>query len=496
MKKSLMVLIIICCMSICMIINSEYSFNEEKNTSYIALYVDDNIANNVPSSSDGYILEKYECNDDTVITWNYDDWTLLLKNFKKGSKCNYYFKKGYQVKIENELENDDTSTDTIGVVEGKKVKDLEIPEKQGYTFEGWYDDQGNKLDGDTVISESTTIVARWSSNTYKLTINNGTTSSTVNLKYQDKYTLTVPSKDGQTFNGWSVSNTNTTVSNNVVTMGYEDATVTANFTTNNYTITYNANGGSNLSKPSDQVSYNGSISQLATVSRTGYTFQGWFDAATGGNQITTNTKFTSSKTIYAHWSANTYTVSFDRNGGTGRINIVSSDPNYKKMPNQTFTYDVSQKLSKNDYFYHDSSVEKEFIGWSDSATGSVKYSDEQSVSNLAQSGTKTLYAVWKMKTQRFEENNNNVSFDSSIDYFECEVNSTEYHRVSKTLDKNTSSWNIESIKKSDNEACIYEPYLDFCTTVSRYNLGDINISWSNYKITMSCSDCTCVGYNN
>ena len=61
---------------------------------------------------------------------------------------------------------------------------------------------------------------------------------------------------------------------------------------------------------------------LATTSRTGYTFAGWFTAASGGTQVTAATivSTASNHTLYAQWTTlPTHTVTFNSNGGTGTM---------------------------------------------------------------------------------------------------------------------------------------------------------------------------------
>ena len=73
------------------------------------------------------------------------------------------------------------------------------------------------------------------------------------------------------------------------------------------------------SKSTDYAKYKGgTLAFLPTPSRTGYTFKGWFTAQSGGTKITTSTVFEDDTTVYAQWTANTYTVRFDINytGGT------------------------------------------------------------------------------------------------------------------------------------------------------------------------------------
>ena len=79
------------------------------------------------------------------------------------------------------------------------------------------------------------------------------------------------------------------------------------------TATFNANGGSTASPSTIVKAYNNKLGTLPTTSRTGYTFAGWFTAASGGTQITADTLMPSSNTTYyAHWTANNYYL--DLNG--------------------------------------------------------------------------------------------------------------------------------------------------------------------------------------
>ena len=148
------------------------------------------------------------------------------------------------------------------------------------------------------------------------------------------------------------------------------------------TLSYNANGGS-VSPGSKSCSIGGTYGTLPTPTRTGYRFSGWYTSASGGSQVSSSTKMGSSNTtIYAHWTANTYTVSYNGNGATGGSTASSSH-----------TYASSKKLTKNGYVRDGYA----FLGWSTSSNGSVQYSDGQSVSNLTTTNGATinLYAQWK-----------------------------------------------------------------------------------------------------
>ena len=68
-----------------------------------------------------------------------------------------------------------------------------------------------------------------------------------------------------------------------------------------YTVTFNANGGTCETASAETV--DGKLATLPDATRVGYIFNGWFDAAEGGNKISTETEFTTNKTVYAQWTA-------------------------------------------------------------------------------------------------------------------------------------------------------------------------------------------------
>ena len=125
---------------------------------------------------------------------------------------------------------------------------------------------------------------------------------------------------------------------------------------------------------------------LPSVTRTGYTFDGWYTAATGGTKVgDAGTPYipTASVTLYAHWTACPYTVVFDANGGSG------------SMSSQTFYVDAAQNLTANTF----TRVGAKFLGWATTkGATTAEYTDGQSVTNLAttcNADDVTLYAVWK-----------------------------------------------------------------------------------------------------
>jgi len=109
------------------------------------------------------------------------------------------------------------------------------------------------------------------------------------------------------------------------------------------TVTFNANGGS-CSTSDMVVSYGSAYGTLPTPTRTGYSFDGWFTEAEGGAEVTSNTTVTvaANHTLYAHWTVNTYTVTFKNWDGTTlktetlRQGEAATAPNVPQRPGYAF----------------------------------------------------------------------------------------------------------------------------------------------------------------
>ncbi len=146
------------------------------------------------------------------------------------------------------------------------------------------------------------------------------------------------------------------------------------------TVSFEENGGT-PNVPDQTVEYDKKATRPTTVmTKTGYTFVNWYADAACTTLFNFNTKIKADTVIYANWTANSYTVAYDANSGTGT------------MTPSAYTYDAEQALKKNTF----TKTGCEFAGWATSSTGSVVYSDEQVVKNLATGGTVTLYAKWNV----------------------------------------------------------------------------------------------------
>lgn len=200
--------------------------------------------------------------------------------------------------------------------------------------------------------------------------------------------------NGYKFVGWGKDKNATTATynagqsvSNLSSTNGDTITFYAVWTESQYTVKFNANGGSG--SMSDQIVFRDTSTPLKANSftRTGYTFTGWATSTTGSvvysdeQSVLNIATLDNPITLYAVCTANTYTINFDANGGDG------------SMTSQAMTYGVTAKLSICQF----TRTGYVFKGWSTTKGGSVVYKNLESVSNLssADGSSITLYAVWE-----------------------------------------------------------------------------------------------------
>ena len=300
--------------------------------------------------------------------------------------------------------------------------------RAGYKFSGWStnkDGSGQTYSDAQVVSNLTAVdggivnlYAKWQPTTYTVVFdgngNTGGSMSDITLKFDIEQSLPENSyvKKGYTFTGWNTKadgsgkkySDGQSVTNLV---SYDESSITlyAQWTANDYIVKFDGNGstGGNMSDQSFKYDQKKALNPNEFI-RTGYTFNGWNTKADGSG-----IKFADKETVmnltdaangvvtlYAQWTANSYTVVFDGNGSTSG-----------SMNNQSFKYDEEKSLSKNQY----SRTGYQFTGWNTKPDGTGKnYKDQDSVKNLTSvnNGTVTLYAQWKANsyTVIFDGNGN------------------------------------------------------------------------------------------
>ena len=231
--------------------------------------------------------------------------------------------------------------------------------------------------GEDVTSASTTVVT---SKDINHTVDTGDGWSTRNQTKLYEYT---------TSTGWSRYHTQRTINfcaslSDIDMLSGKTMTASKSITIKakpSYTVSYSANGGSGA--PSSQTKwYDESLTLSSTKpTRTGYTFKGWSTSSTAttatwsaGGTYTTN----ATDTLYAVWKANTYTVSYNANGGSGAPS------------SQTKTYGKTLTLSNT----VPTRTNYNFVGWATSSTATT--ASYQAGGSYTKNSAATLYAVWEL----------------------------------------------------------------------------------------------------
>ena len=242
----------------------------------------------------------------------------------------------YTVTFTNGDSSDTVMVPQNGAIGSRIPADLT---KKGYTFEGWFNGE-EKLTAETIISGDVTYTAKWAPITYTIAFSanggEGTAMANISATYDEDVTLpeNTYSRPGYAFNGWgsyasstSGSAAGSTVKNLTAKQG-DTVTLYAAWMGRqvNVTLHLNYEGAEDITRAGIVGSnYNyiytdkgGSFSSIKDPVRTGYIFDGWFDAAEGGSKVVLSYKFTAVDAeegfrMYAHWTKGV-TVHFDGNG--------------------------------------------------------------------------------------------------------------------------------------------------------------------------------------
>ena len=191
---------------------------------------------------------------------------------------------------------------------------LTRPDGDAGSFFMWLGSNGKfYAPGDSVPAEVTKLTAQWTAPTYAVTLN--TNGGTINSGNVTSYTYgvgaTLPTdvtRTGYTFKGWydneNLTGSPVTAISNTETGNKE---YWAKWEINQYTITFDANGGSEIA-PITQ-NYGTKITTPADPTRKGYTFKGW-------DKEIPKTMPAENMTVKAQWEINQYAITFDSNGGS------------------------------------------------------------------------------------------------------------------------------------------------------------------------------------
>ncbi len=306
----------------------------------------------------------------------------------KNTKVTILISKGARtVDIDFDANGGSVDKNKLTVIYGQAYGDLPTATKQGYFFGGWYTakEGGMRVNSDTLVAVngSQTLYAQWANSSYKVSFdaNGGKASKgSIEAAYDFSYgELPTAERAGYDFAGWYTSaNGGERIAAASIVKTSSDHTLYAHWNEASYTVMFEANGGS-VSQKSQNVTYLSNYGNLPTATKTGYTFKGWYTRADGGDNISSNSKvsMTSDHTLYAQWTANTYTLKFDVNGEGASADKTSKIITFEKQ------YGSLPGASRDGYG---------FVGWFTEKKDGAQISDTTILKNA---GDQTVYAHWR-----------------------------------------------------------------------------------------------------
>lgn len=315
-----------------------------------------------------------------------------------------------------------SATKTQSFTYGSTMNALKSLSKTGYTFDGWFTEAsgGTKVTASSVYSTpgALRLYAHWTvvqvAGTFNTNLPDGTSSSSQKtLTYASPVPLpSSPSFTGWEFQGWfTAASGGSQITSNTTSLYTTDTTFYAHWASKGITLDANAaglynagndifNGNTRFTTGSTSITTAHKYASLPTLTKSGYTFNGWYDAASGGNRITTDSTY-SVNTLYAHWTANTYTVTLNLNASSlynTTTDIKNGSAAYTTDGSLTLTYGGTYAglptLSKAGYT---------FGGWYTAATGGTNVTTS---SAMGTASAHSLYARWTANQLKATFNSN------------------------------------------------------------------------------------------
>lgn len=213
----------------------------------------------------------------------------------------------------HEIVYDIESNKTIDFVNDGQTL-LEVPLKLGHSFDGWFLDEELTIPFSGPVNQSLTLYAKFSIKSVTLTfdVDGGTPVTSITQNYGTAITPpATPTKEGYTFSGWSPELPSTMPADNQI--------YTAQWSVNQYTVTFNTDGGNTIEP--QNINY-GTVLELPTPIKAGFNFNGWNNL--DGTPFTGTTMPANDLSLKADWvdASSTSVVSFNTNGGSNIDPIV------------------------------------------------------------------------------------------------------------------------------------------------------------------------------
>lgn len=299
----------------------------------------------------------------------------------------------------------------------KTYGELPTATRTGYEFGGWFTGKngtGTQINAssEVKITADTTLYAKWIANKYTVSFDSNTGNGKfddVTVTFGSAYgTLPIPTKAGYSFVGWYTQASGGTLVNASTNVSIaSNHTLYAHWEPGKFTVTFDANGGQTPTS-NKIVTYLTTYGALPEPTRVGYTFVGWFTEKTNGDKIEDSTKveIIASQTLYAHWSVNTYEISFDTDSESKFDSIkVTFDTAFGELPVPT----------KRGYT---------FVGWFTSEKYGTEKIEKDSILKIGENTT--LYAHWQANVYK-------VTFDPSRGTVDVESKEIEFGSPYGTL---------------------------------------------------------------
>jgi len=217
------------------------------------------------------------------------------------------------------------------------------PTKTGHTFGGWYshvsltENYAFSFTNLTMPASDTTLYAKWTTDSYAVNLSKnieeaGTVSGGGNKEYGSQVTVIAETNAGYTFIGWyEGEDIVSEKANYSFTMGDVVRNLQARWSVNRYTISFNSNGGSQVTAIIQD--YKTAVTKPDNPTKTGHTFGGWYSDVNLGNDFAfdfTNLTMPANDTnLYAKWTKNKYNINTFKNpSAAGTVTDAIQDVEY------------------------------------------------------------------------------------------------------------------------------------------------------------------------
>nr|WP_285859148.1 InlB B-repeat-containing protein [Paenibacillus sp. MER 99-2] len=322
----------------------------------------------VAPEREGYVFSGWYSDIELITPYDFTT-AVVTTDITLYAKWAVYVPNTYTVTFES---NGGSIVDAKTVNEGAVASAPGVPIREGYTFSGWYSD----IDLTTAygftagVMEDITLYAKWTKNSYTVSFSSNGGSLVNSQSVSDGEMATEPAapiRDGYVFGGW-YSDIGLNEAYDFTTSVTASRTLYAKWTVI-YTVTFESNEGSSVD--AQTVEYDGQAIAPAVPTKDGYIFSGWYSDAGLNEAYSFATPVTDNLTLYAKWTSNKLTVSFDSNGGSDVEDQVVSPGGHATTPPDPMWEGYV------------------FAGWYSDLGGTIAYDFQTAVTTSL-----TLYAKW------------------------------------------------------------------------------------------------------